>query len=106
MTEAPRLFLEQPDENSYLKRNMASIDLLFMNAFMTELLFINAFIVNLLFMNAFTVNFLLMNAFTTNLLFITSSTVNLLFMNVRGCIRKFPDWPLGTRTANGTALCH
>jgi hypothetical protein len=24
----------------------------------------------------------------------------------RGCIQKFPDWPLGARTANGTALCH
>jgi hypothetical protein len=23
-----------------------------------------------------------------------------------GCIQKFPDWPLGVRTANGTALCH
>jgi hypothetical protein len=25
---------------------------------------------------------------------------------VRGCIQKFPDLPLGARTANGTALCH
>jgi hypothetical protein len=25
---------------------------------------------------------------------------------VQGCIHKFPDWPPGTRTANGTALCH
>jgi len=24
----------------------------------------------------------------------------------RGCIQKFADWPPGTRTANGTALCH
>jgi hypothetical protein len=24
--------------------------------------------------------------------------------NVRGCIQKFPDWPPGTKTANGTAL--
>jgi hypothetical protein len=24
---------------------------------------------------------------------------------VRGCIQKFPDWPPGARTANGTALC-
>jgi len=24
----------------------------------------------------------------------------------RGHIQKFPDWPPGTRTANGTALCH
>jgi hypothetical protein len=26
--------------------------------------------------------------------------------NVQGCIQKFPDWPSGARTANGTALCH
>jgi hypothetical protein len=26
--------------------------------------------------------------------------------HLRGCIQKFPDWPLGARTANGTALCH
>jgi len=26
--------------------------------------------------------------------------------NVRGCIQKFPNWPPGARTANGTALCH
>jgi len=25
---------------------------------------------------------------------------------IRGLIRKFPDWPPGERTANGTALCH
>jgi hypothetical protein len=25
---------------------------------------------------------------------------------LRGCIQKFPDWPPGARTANGTALCH
>jgi len=25
---------------------------------------------------------------------------------IRGCIQKFPDWPPGARTANGTALCH
>jgi hypothetical protein len=25
---------------------------------------------------------------------------------IRGCLQKFPDWPLGARTANGTALCH
>jgi hypothetical protein len=25
---------------------------------------------------------------------------------IRGCIKKFPDWPPGARTANGTALCH
>jgi len=26
--------------------------------------------------------------------------------NIRGCIKKFPDWSRGTRTANDTALCH
>jgi len=26
--------------------------------------------------------------------------------SVRGCIQKFPDWPPGARTANGTALFH
>jgi hypothetical protein len=25
---------------------------------------------------------------------------------IRGCIQKFPNWPPGARTANGTALCH
>jgi hypothetical protein len=25
---------------------------------------------------------------------------------LRGCSQKFPDWPPGTRTANGTALWH
>jgi hypothetical protein len=25
---------------------------------------------------------------------------------IRGCNQKFPDWPPGVRTANGTALCH
>jgi hypothetical protein len=25
---------------------------------------------------------------------------------VRECIHKFPDWPPGARTANGTDLCH
>jgi len=25
---------------------------------------------------------------------------------IRRCIQKFPDWPPGERTANGTALCH
>jgi hypothetical protein len=25
---------------------------------------------------------------------------------IRGCIQKFPDWPPGARTANGTALRH
>jgi hypothetical protein len=27
-------------------------------------------------------------------------------MEIKGCIQKFPDWPPGARTANGTALCH
>jgi hypothetical protein len=27
-------------------------------------------------------------------------------VDVRGCIQKFPDWPPGARTANGTVLCH
>jgi hypothetical protein len=26
--------------------------------------------------------------------------------HIRGCIQKFPNWPPGARTANGTALCH
>jgi len=26
--------------------------------------------------------------------------------HVRVCIQKFPDWPPGTRTANGTVLWH
>jgi hypothetical protein len=25
---------------------------------------------------------------------------------IRGCIQKFPDWPPGARTTNGTGLCH
>jgi hypothetical protein len=25
---------------------------------------------------------------------------------IRGCFKKFPYWPPGARTANGTALCH
>jgi len=25
---------------------------------------------------------------------------------IGGCIQKFPDWPPGARTANGTPLCH
>jgi hypothetical protein len=28
------------------------------------------------------------------------------YQSIRGCIRKFPDWPPGARTANSTALCH
>jgi hypothetical protein len=26
--------------------------------------------------------------------------------HIRGCIQKFPDWPPGARTANGTAVYH
>jgi len=26
--------------------------------------------------------------------------------SLRMCIQKFPDWPPGARTLNGTALCH
>jgi hypothetical protein len=29
----------------------------------------------------------------------------ILHVPLRGYIQKFPDWPPGTRTANGTALC-
>jgi len=29
----------------------------------------------------------------------------LFVMQYTGCIQKFPDWPPGARTANGTALC-
>jgi hypothetical protein len=28
------------------------------------------------------------------------------FRYIRGCIQKFPDWPPGAGTANGTAFCH
>jgi hypothetical protein len=27
-------------------------------------------------------------------------------INILGIIQKFPDWPPGAKTANGTALCH
>jgi hypothetical protein len=27
-------------------------------------------------------------------------------LHIRECIQKFPDWQLGARTANDTALCH
>jgi hypothetical protein len=30
----------------------------------------------------------------------------LLLLLLRGCIQKFPYWPPGAKTANGTALCH
>jgi hypothetical protein len=26
--------------------------------------------------------------------------------SIPGCTQKFPDWPPGTRTTNGTAVCH
>jgi hypothetical protein len=29
-----------------------------------------------------------------------------LWLLIRGCIQKFPDWPPGARTANGTAFFH
>jgi len=35
-----------------------------------------------------------------------SDDVNILVVDIRGCIQKFRDWPPGTRTTNGTALCH
>jgi hypothetical protein len=31
--------------------------------------------------------------------------INFNIIITRGCIHKFPDWPPGARTANGTALC-
>jgi len=31
---------------------------------------------------------------------------NFTFNFIRGCIQKFPDWPPGARTANGTILYH
>jgi hypothetical protein len=30
----------------------------------------------------------------------------LVYARIYECIQKFPDWPPGARTANGTALCH
>jgi hypothetical protein len=27
-------------------------------------------------------------------------------LRIGGCIQKFPDWPPGAGTANGTALCY
>jgi len=29
-----------------------------------------------------------------------------LLSHTRGCIKKFPDWSPGARTAHATALCH
>jgi hypothetical protein len=37
---------------------------------------------------------------------IMRSFITCTFQQIRGCIQKFPDWPPGARTANGTALCH
>jgi hypothetical protein len=31
---------------------------------------------------------------------------NITFNFIGGCIQKFPDWPPGARTANGTILYH
>jgi hypothetical protein len=31
---------------------------------------------------------------------------NTIFGYLRECIQKFPGWPPGARTANGTAPCH
>jgi hypothetical protein len=38
--------------------------------------------------------------------FFNFSIINHIRWAVRLCIQKFPDWPPGARTANGTALCH
>jgi hypothetical protein len=35
-----------------------------------------------------------------------SFVIFVFLLDIRGCIQKFPDWPPGARTANGTALCH
>jgi hypothetical protein len=32
--------------------------------------------------------------------------LHMAWISLRGCIQKFPDWPPGARTGNGTALCH
>jgi hypothetical protein len=37
---------------------------------------------------------------------ITDLTLFVLTVNIWGCIQKFPDWPPGARTANGTARGH
>jgi hypothetical protein len=29
-----------------------------------------------------------------------------ILFKLRGSLQKFPDWPPGARTANGTVLCH
>jgi len=38
--------------------------------------------------------------------YLASMSLNRLLQWIRGCIQKFPDWPPGTRTTNGTAFCH
>jgi hypothetical protein len=37
---------------------------------------------------------------------LSSPRINQHGLLIRGCIEKFPNWPPGARTANGTALCH
>jgi hypothetical protein len=37
---------------------------------------------------------------------ITSSGMVYRLLHIRGCIQKFPDWPLEARTENGRAVCH
>jgi hypothetical protein len=41
-----------------------------------------------------------------NLLEVNTSSLESYPAHIWGCIQKFPDWPPGARTANGTALCH
>jgi hypothetical protein len=38
--------------------------------------------------------------------FMVQLKYKILMWKLRGCIQKFPDWPLGARIANGTALCY
>jgi hypothetical protein len=44
--------------------------------------------------------------FSTKINFTVRSLLLPLKKKVRGFIQKFPDWPSGARTANGTVLCH
>jgi hypothetical protein len=48
------------------------------------------------------------NCVTRDVTSCTQSVILLLLLVVvlRRCIQKFPEWPPGARTANGTALCH
>jgi hypothetical protein len=39
-------------------------------------------------------------------LFLTEHHAMKAYWGNGGCIQKFPDWPPGARTANGTDLCH